>query len=183
VYHWRVTIEVHVERVVVWPGLGCVGAAVVHGAPLVAPEPQRPPRGGTGPRIRHSRAARRAARLPNVLLGWVGGDGFPVVVPVDVRGSEAAGIRLGVRGGLTPGGGRRAGLTAHWFSRQVMGQVQRVHTGWFEAGAGDALYAPHTQANYRIPTSRLAFNLGAGFETRRRLRAARRAGLVGSGGK
>jgi hypothetical protein len=180
VYHWRVTIEVHVERVVTWTDLRCAGEPSVSGAPLPAeePPPQAPPGKGTRPRMSAARVARRTGRLPNVLLGWVGADGYPLVVPVEVAGTEPEGILLRASGGLVPPGGRRAGLTGHWFSRHVVGQIQHVHTGWLEARSGRLVYAPHTRASYRIPTSRLAFNVGAGFETRRRLRRARRAGLV-----
>lgn len=180
VYHWRVTIEVRVERVMTWPDLGCRGEPSVSGAAAAADTPpaQAPPRKGTQPRLNHERAARRAARLPNLLLGWVGADGLPVVVPVGVAGTEPGGMRLEAATAVVPDGGRRAGLTAHWFSRKVVGQIQRVHTGWLEAAGGRLVYAPHTLTSYRIPTWRPAFNLGAGFETRRRLRAARRAGLV-----
>jgi nitroimidazol reductase NimA-like FMN-containing flavoprotein (pyridoxamine 5'-phosphate oxidase superfamily) len=180
-YHWRVNVEVKAERVTCWPDLACAGTPVVQGAPLPDPPPPQPePKLGAAPRIRHARAARRAAALPNVLLGWVGSDGFPMVVPVEVEASEPGGIALRPPGGLVPGGGRRAGLTAHWFSRYTTGQIQRVHTGWLEAepDARRVVYAPHTQAAYRIPDSRLAFNLGAGFATRRRVRGARRAGIV-----
>ena len=59
----------------------------VHGAPL----PPEPPDSATpaGARDRSAgrtttRAASGAAELPHVLLGWVGADGFPVVVPVGV---------------------------------------------------------------------------------------------------
>src|SRR5207247_798047 len=141
------------------------------------------PRGGTGPRINHVRAAARTARLPNVLLSWVGADGFPVVVPVGVRGTDQGGIVLDAPAASVPPGGRRAGLTAHWFSRNVIGQHQRVHTGWLESdGGGRAVYAPHTDASYRFPPSLLLYRLVAGAGTRWRLRQARRAGVLPGGG-
>src|SRR4051794_29733884 len=79
VYHLRVAIEVTATRVVVWPDLACSGEPAVHGEPLPGgpPAPQAPPRGGTGPRVGLRRATRRAQRLPDALLGWVGADGFP----------------------------------------------------------------------------------------------------------
>jgi hypothetical protein len=182
VYAWRVAIEIAVERVVVWPDLRCEGPAEVLGAALpdAPPPPQRPPGGGTEPRLDHVRAARKAAALPDVLLGWVGADGRPVVVPVGIAGSEPAGIVLYAPAGLVPPGGRRAGLTAHWFSRGVIGQNQRKHTGWLETGpdARRPVYAPHTSSNYRFPTSQLAFRLVAGGATRVGLRSARGAGIV-----
>ena len=33
-YHWRVNIEIAVQRVMVWPDLACTGVPEVHGAPL-----------------------------------------------------------------------------------------------------------------------------------------------------
>jgi hypothetical protein len=182
VFAERVAVELAVERVIVWPDLSCRGEAEVHGAPLPAdpPEPQRAARKGTGPRVDHRRAARRAHRLPNVLLGWTGADGYPLAVPVEVAGYEERGIVLDAPEGHVPPGGRRAGLTAHWFARYTFGQRQRVHTGWLlaERPGGRVLYAPHTQTGYRLPTSRRLFKLVAGFETRRRLRQARRAGVA-----
>ena len=54
--------------------------------------PQSEPRNGTAPRINHGRAAERASGLPHALLGWVGADGFPLTVPVEVAGSTSAGF-------------------------------------------------------------------------------------------
>jgi hypothetical protein len=181
VYALRVAIEIHVERIVAWPDLGCRGAPQIYGDPL--PEPpalQRQPANGTVPRINHIWAARRAARLPNVLLGWAAADGFPFVVPVDIEGTTEQGILLQAPEGAVPSGGRRAGLTAHWFSRNVIGQNQRKHTGWLATDRSDGriLYAPHTKSNYRFPASRTLYRLVAGGGTRWWLRGARRAGLV-----
>src|SRR6266480_3182894 len=52
VYALRVEIEIAVERLVVWPDLGCGGGATTHGKPLPGrePEAQRAPRRGTAPR-------------------------------------------------------------------------------------------------------------------------------------
>jgi hypothetical protein len=183
VYALRVAIEVAVERAIVWPDLTCRGAPEVHGAPFPAEEPpaQAPPKRGTGPRLDHVRAARRVSRLPHALLGWVGADGFPLAVPTRVVGTEEGGILLYAPEGpegVVPSGGRRAGLTAHWFSRGVIGQNQRKHTGWLEAEPGRALYAPHTEASYRFPASQTVFRIVSGAGTRWGLRGARRAGFV-----
>jgi hypothetical protein len=179
VYGLRVPIEVAVERVLVWPDLECRGPVEVQGTPLPEepPAPQAAPRKGTAPRINHARAAARASRLPHLLLGWIGADGFPMVTPAAVAGSDARGIVLETADGIVPPGGRRAGLTAHWFSRSVIGQNQRKHTGWLEAGE-QVVYAPHTQSNYRFPASRTLFQLVSGGFTRLGLRGARRAGFL-----
>jgi hypothetical protein len=61
-----------------------------------------------------------------------------------------------------------------------MGQHQLVHTGWLDAGSTDEriLYAPHTSATYRFPTSTVVFHLVAGGATRWRLWRARRSGAL-----
>lgn len=178
-YHWRIAVEMEVERILVWPDLACRNEPEQHGAPPPEdPEPQPPPKNGTGPRINHERAAKRAARLPNLLLGWVGGDGFPVVVPVGIEGTEERGIVLSPPLDTVPSGGRRAGLLAHSFARYTFGQDQRKHTGWLEADTGRVVYAPHTESGYHLPSSRFLYRAGAAFVTNRGLREARRAGFV-----
>ena len=179
VYALRIAIEVEVERVLVWPDLGCRGPVEVQGTPLPPDPPasQAEPKKGTAPRINHGRAAEKAAGLPHAVLGWVGADGFPFAVPVALAGSDERGILLTAAEGLVPPGGRRAGLTAHWFSRAVIGQHQRKHTGWLEAGE-QLVYAPHTQSNYRFPAIAPLFKLVSGAFTRLGLRGARRAGFV-----
>jgi hypothetical protein len=185
----RVDIAITVERILIWPELDCRRSPQVHGAPLPddPPAPQSPPAGGTSPRISAASAARRAARLTDVLLGWVGADGFPFVVPVRVTGAEARGIGLDVPEAAVPPGGRRAGLTAHWFDHAFTrdlptgwGMSVRVHTGWLEAesGKGRALYSPHTKAGYSYPTSTLLYRFAAGVVTRWGMRGARRAGFL-----
>lgn len=179
VYATRVSIEIAVERLVVWPDLACTGKSDAVGARLPGgdPGPQRPPGRGTGPRVDPTRTAARARSLPHVLLGWIGADGLPFVVPVKPEGVEAGTIALDAPSGLVPSGGRRAGLTAHRFARHAIGQHQRVHTGWLEAdSASDRVrYAPHTSASYRFPASELVFHLVAGGGTRWRYRCAQRA--------
>ena len=178
-YHDRVNIVASVERVVVWPDVACRGARQVLGTalPESPPDAQKPPGRGTGPRVRHRAVARRVRRLPHVLLGWTGADGFPVVVPVTVRETLPEGIVLDDPAGLVPPGGRRAGLTTHSFSRHVYGQEQHRHTGWLERTGERVVYAPHTRASYRWPASRVIFNAVAGYGTRRGMRRAQRAGI------
>lgn len=181
VYQWeRIGVEIAVERIVSWPDLECRGPLEVFGAPLseVAPSPQRIPAKGVVARVNTARVTRRIARLPDTLLGWVGVDGFPFVVPVRHATATQHGITLDVACGLVPDGGRRAGLTSHWFTRGVLGQEQRVHTGWLQAEDGKVLYAPHTEAGYRMPPSKLLYRVVVGGMARYGLRKARRAGFL-----
>ena len=185
----RLDIQIAVERILVWPELDCSGTPEVYGAPLPleSPAPQPPPARGTSPRINVARAARKAARLPDVLLGWVAADGFPMIVSVRISETETRGIVLDAPDGIVPEGGRRAGLTAHWFDRAFRrgkptgwGMSIRVHTGWLEATSAErgVLYAPHTKAGYRFPASTLLYRIAAGLGTRWGVREARRAGFI-----
>src|SRR4051812_25112572 len=74
-YSARVPVRIDVERIVVWPDLDCPGGpARVPGAALAAqpPPPQRPPKGGTGPRVDVAKAAKRVRGTQHVLLGHAG---------------------------------------------------------------------------------------------------------------
>jgi hypothetical protein len=122
--------------------------------------------------------AGHAERLPHTLLGWRGSDDLPEVVPVSAAHDDANGLRLDVPSGSVPQGGRRAGLTAHRFWPRMVGQEQRIYTGWLTVdGEGTVRYSPHTKAGYRLPRSKLAYNLGC-TSLARGMRGARRAGLV-----
>jgi hypothetical protein len=60
----------------------------------------------------------------------------------------------------------------------MIGQEQRVHTGWLESDGSDRVeYAPHTKAGYRLPPSRLAFIAGSA-SIAVRMRKAREAGVA-----
>lgn len=178
VYALRVEIRVAVERVIVWPDLACQGASLVEGVPLpIEPPPSQPrPAKGVAPRVNQARVARQARRLPHVLLGWVGADRRPTVLPVNVGAAGERGVELQAPPGTVPPGARRAGLTAHWFSRGVVGQRQLICTGWMQAGpnAGAVTYSPHTRAAYRMPHSRLIYRIAVGWFTRMRYRQALR---------
>jgi general stress protein 26 len=170
VYNLRVEVTIAVERVTVWPDIMCRGTAQTLGAAApLEPAPQRPPRGGVGPRV----AVRRAGRLPHVLLGWVDADGLPFMVPVAMGETGPQGIRLAAASGLLPPGGRRAGLTAHAFTATVLGQQQQVMTGWLQVDGDTIAYAPHTLRAYRLPPSLVLYRLVVGLETRRRYRESR----------
>lgn len=168
IYGWRVEVKVFVERVVLWPDLACAGRPKVFGQALVETPPptQAAPAKGQGPRIAHRRAAWEARHLPNVLLGWVGADERPMIVPVGVGSTSREGTELFAPPGLLPPGARRAGLTAHWFSRGVTGQRQIIHTGWLD----ESVYAPHTRASYFMPPLRSVYRLAVGAATRWRHR-------------
>lgn len=172
VYHTRSEITVATSRVTVWPDLTCRGEPRVLGAASPPPAPpQSPPTRGTGPRIDHRKAAAAIRSLPDPVLGWVDGDGLPRVVMVSPAGVTSGGLLLDAPAGLLPTGGRRAGLTAHAFTRHVIGQHQHVFTGWLDVRPdGEAVYAPHTRTGHRLPPSTTAYRLAVGLATRRGVR-------------
>ena len=181
VYYWqRVAIEIQVVRVVAYPDGGAREDPELFGAAPPPPAgPQEPPRGGTEPRVSVESVAANAKRLPHTLLGWCGSDDLPDVVPVSSADPVANGLLLEVPRGLVPAGGRRAGLTSHEFWPRMVGQEQRVYTGWLSADdEGSVRYSPHTKSGYRLPRSKLLYNLGCA-SVARGMRGARQAGLVG----
>ncbi len=180
-YYWnRIGIEVEVERILRWDRLDCAGEPEVIGAPLPAePQPQSAPKNGTGARRNVEKLALHTRSLPHTILGWVGSDGLPMLVAARPASSSDAGLELDVDCGLVPPGGRRAGLTAHGFEPRMIGQEQRIYTGWLTSEGGNrALYAPHTLTGNKLPRSRLLFDLGAGIATRLGVRSARKAGVI-----
>jgi hypothetical protein len=170
-YADRVVVTVTVERVVSWPDLAGTGEPTVSGRPLPTdgPPAQTPPAKGTAPRVDVTAAANRARGLPHVLLGYVGGDGFPVVVPVKVDGDNPSGILLA---GPLPTGGRRAGLLAHRYEAKLIGLETRQYTGWLD----DGVYSPHTEKGFRAPANKTVLLLVNGFMARRGLKQARALG-------
>jgi hypothetical protein len=179
VYYWqRVEITIEVERVVAFAATDAIGDPVVTGSPRPGPPPaQDEPKKGIGPRVAPEKVAADVERLPHTLVGWCGADGFPDVAPVSGAMATEDGVRLELPPGSVPAGGRRAGLTAHRFWPRMVGQEQRVHTGWLTADGDEVSYAPHTRAGYRMPPSSLAYHVGcASLATR--IRGARAAGLA-----
>jgi len=179
VYYWqRVRITVEVERVVAYAADAATGEPAVTGSARPGPPgPQPEPRNGTGPRTDTAKVASDIARLPHTLLGWQGSDGLPEAVPVSGATSVEGGLRLEVPAGSVPPGGRRAGLTAHRFWPRMVGQEQRVHTGWLTSDGDAVTYAPHTRTGYRMPPSSLAYHIGCATLATR-IRGARAAGLA-----
>jgi hypothetical protein len=178
-YYWeRVGIEIAVERVIAWAQTDASGEPEVFGSPRPGPAPpQKPPGGGTGARVKVERVARAVERHPDTLLGWCGADELPEVVPVLSAETADSEIRLQVPAGSVPPGGRRAGLTSHAFNERMLGQDQRIHTGWLEGGDGAVRYAPHTRSGYRLPNSELAYTLACATLPVR-MRTARKKGLA-----
>ena len=180
VYYWhRVPITIHVERIVAYPDDAAAGKPQVVGKPLAEPAPpQKPPRGDTAPRVDATKVAAHARRLPHTLLGWCGSDDIPEIVPAAAVQAGDSGVMMSVPAGSVPDGGRRAGLTSHQFQSRMIGQEQRVHTGWLESDGSDRVeYAPHTKAGYRLPRSKLAFIMASG-SIAFRMKKARGAGVA-----
>jgi len=174
-YQDRIPVAVPVARMTFWPDARCSGPPDVHGAPAAGDPPsQDEPAKGAGPRLDSERAAARLRALDHCLLAYVGGDGYPDVVPVEVAGAGPGGIRLAAERRLAPGS-RRAGLLAHSYRPKLIGLAARQHTGWLTIDEQGALYAPHTDAGFRAPANKTLLLLGNGFLAKRGLRRARRA--------
>jgi hypothetical protein len=177
IYYWeRLAITITVRRVLVYDGTAPV---TVMGEDLHGDVPsQTPPKNGTGPRVPAAKVAGHVDRLPHSLLGWVGSDGLPLVARVTSAGVDDRGVRLKTGDGPLPQGGRRAGLTAHGFKRHMIGQEQRVYTGWLEVDGDEAVYAPHTKAGHNLPKSQALMTLGVALGMPPGYRQARKLGLV-----
>jgi hypothetical protein len=176
IYYWqRLAITVTVRRVLVYDGR----SVSVIGEDLAdEPPAQHPPKNGTAPRESATKAAGYVDRLPHSLLGWVGSDGLPTVARVTSLGADDHGVRLASIDAALPQGGRRAGLTAHSFQRHMVGQEQRVYTGWLDVDGDEAVYAPHTRAGHNLPPSRALMTLGVALGMPKGYREARKLGLV-----
>ena len=160
VYYWqRVPITVDVERVLVWPDESCAGEPVVHGEPLPSPAaPQKPPGNGTAPASRRGQGSRRPS-APPALAARLGGR----------RRAADGRLRAGHAARPTPASRSRsrdrpAGRAPRRpdrsrVRRHMVGQNQRIHTGWLEAEGGSATYAPHTKAGYKLPPRKARHDL------------------------
>jgi hypothetical protein len=174
-YAVRIPVWVQVESMTVWPDLRCAGEPERSGLPeLAPPAPQPPPKKGTGPRIDVERAVRRLRRTPHLLLGHVGADGYPSVVPVELRAADHRGIELTAAPGLIPPGARRAGLVGHAYRPQLVGFTSRQHTGWLEAADDRGLYAPHTATGLVAPPNKTLLLFVNGLRAKRGVSKGRR---------
>ncbi|MFD4872942.1 hypothetical protein ACFWOB_06180 [Streptomyces sp. NPDC058420] len=142
------------------------------------PEPQSPPKNGTGPRVDVAKAAKRVAGLRHRLLAYRGADGLPVVLPVTVTGHDAQGLRLTTAGGLLPAGGRRAGLLAHEYRAQCAGLGGQNYPGWLEVRGDSACYAAHTSTGFTVPPSKTVMMLANGLMAKYGMRKVRRHGTI-----
>ena len=174
-YQDRIPVTVDVERLTVWADDRCAELRDTLGAaPAGEPPAQAEPAKGTGPRVDPKRAAARLRSLDHKLLAYVGADGYPEVVPVQIQGAGPDGIRLTSERPLPPGG-RRAGMLAHSYRPKLIGLAARQHTGWLTVDREGALYAPHTESGFRAPANKTALLLANGLLAKRGLRKARRA--------
>ena len=177
-YSDRVPVAVQAARVIDWPDDRAAGDPAVFGLPLPRepPPPQAPPAKGTGPRLDAEPAGKRLRALPNQLLAFVGADGYPEVVPVEVTSASAESIELRAARPL-PRGGRRAGLLAHSYRAHLVGLATRGHTGWMSVGEDPlvAMYAPHSAFGFRAPSNKTLLLLANGLLAKRGLRRARRS--------
>ena len=159
VYYWqRVAITIEVERIVAYPDDAAPASRQVLGDRAAGPAPPADAAAdGTGPRVDAGTVAAHASGCRTRCSAGA--------VRTTCRGRPGR----GGRGRLTPGvaasrpaaarfraGGSRAGLTSHWFQPRMIGQEQRVHTGWLEDEGDRGPYSPHTKAGYRLPASKVA---------------------------
>jgi hypothetical protein len=141
------------------------------------PPPREEPAGGVAPRTRLNAAARQAIRLGNTVLGFLGEDGYPVIIPVSVEGVGESGLTLTAAMDL-PQGGRRAGLLSHTFEPLLVRQAQRLHTGWLSVNGDDISYAPHTTSGYSVPGGLRTMTFIAALVAKRGVRSGRRLGVI-----
>ena len=179
-YQDRIPVAIDVERMTVWADDRCAELRDTIGKPPAGEPPaQDEPAKGAGPRVDSERAAARLRSLDHLLLAYVGADGYPEVVPVQIEGAGPDGIRL-TSERLLPPGGRRAGMLAHSYRPKLIGLAARQHTGWLTVDSEGALYAPHTESGFRAPANKTALLLANGLLAKRGLRKARRAAAATS---
>jgi hypothetical protein len=124
-----------------------------------------------------ARAGERVAALPHRLISYVDADGYPVILPFDVRDQDAGGIVLATAAALPPAG-RRAGVVSHRYNAKLIGLETHQHTGWLDVAGDTARYAPHTENGFKAPANKTVLLLGNGFLARRNLAKARKEGRV-----
>jgi hypothetical protein len=177
-YGERVFVDIAVQRVAAWTDLSASGESRVTGPAWPGfPGSQSPPQNGTRPRVDVAKTAAQISGLPHRLLAYLGADGYPVIVPVQMAGHDESGLRLVVPDGLVPPGGRRAGLLAHAYRPQLVGLRTRILTGWLEVTEDEARYAPHTTKGFIAPPSKNLLLVSNGLLAKFGLWQARRQGM------
>ena len=179
-YQERVFVDVAISRIVVWPDLHADGDPACSGLLLPpAPSPQSTPKNGAGPRVDVTKASGQLTSLPHRVLAYRGADGYPVIVPVELAGSDDRGILLVDPGRRLPVGGRRAGVLAHAYRPKLIGLATRVFTGWLDvADDGTAVYAPHTSKGFVAPPRKNLLLVTNGLMAKYGMRKARRDGVA-----
>jgi hypothetical protein len=178
----RVPIVVSIHRMSVYDKPTAAEPSLVIGAPP-ADEPapaQTAPRNGTEPRVAAKRYSKRLAKTRHRLIGFTDAEGFPTA---RVATFEHDGDSLIVDAPSLPPGGRRAGVLAHWFEPQLIGQGSVLLTGWLDVDetSGIATYSPHTTSGYALPASKFLFSVGGGLAAKLGYRKAVKAGHVRDG--
>ncbi len=181
VYYWqRVAITIDVERVIAYPDTEAEGEPAVYGARF--PSRRRPrsrPAAGPRPRVDSAKLLAQAQKLPHTLVGLACD---PTTCPTSGRHARWRRRRAACgwmsRADPCLEGGRRAGLTAHAFEPRMVGQEQRVHTGWLEADGDDRpLLAAH-EGRLQAPRFRTSPSRSGSASLAFRMKKARAAGLV-----
>ena len=145
----------HRPRAWSWPDLACTASprstALRFRTRRRAAEAHRPRGRGRGSGTSGRHEGREG--LPHVLLGWVGGDGFPMVVPG--RSPRSRRSRDAAAGARRPDARRRSARRAPGARLRASTRPARIspstRAGSSPSSDGAAVYAPHTQAGYRMP--------------------------------
>ena len=111
------------------------------GPSLPDPEPQSPPKNGTGSRLDCAKATKKLDAAHR-LIGWRGGDGYPFVVPVGTITTARDHLAVHIGGGRTPPGGRRAAILAHEYRPQLIGLRSGYALGWLDVDRGRRALLP-----------------------------------------
>ena len=175
-YDDRVLVTVRAERILSWPDEVATGEPAIVGPPLPAAPPQSPPKQGTAARVDVGKAARKLTPSHR-LLGWRGGDGYPVVVPLRAIGGFGDYLWLRAGGEILPPGERRIGVLAHDYQPELIGLRSAHALGWLETTErGEGRFYPHTMGGFVAPPNKTLLLLANGFLARRGLRQAAKAG-------
>jgi hypothetical protein len=175
-YSDRVLVTVAVDRLLSWSTDDAKGEVEVLGDPLPEAGPQSPPKKGLGSRLDLDQVAKKLSPSHR-LLGWRGGDGYPVVVPVRAvtRSTDHLWVRVG--GGVLPPGGRRVGVLAHDYRPELVGLRSAYALGWLDSTAEDeGRFYPHTTGGFVAPPNKTLLLLANGCLARRGLRRAAKEG-------